>query len=44
MGCRLEGALVVFKPDWEAQFVEYFSLRAQPLRRLAYTLCGEWYW
>ena len=29
--------------DWEDQFVEYFRVRAQPLRRLAYSLCGDWH-
>ncbi|MBE1491439.1 SigE family RNA polymerase sigma factor [Plantactinospora soyae] len=29
--------------DWEQQFVEYFSVRAEPLRRLAYSLCGDWH-
>ena len=28
---------------WEDQFVEYFRVRAQPLRRLAYSLCGDWH-
>ncbi|MFD0517414.1 SigE family RNA polymerase sigma factor [Paractinoplanes durhamensis] len=31
------------RADWEAQFVEYFAARAQPLRRLAYSLCGDWH-
>ena len=31
------------KADWEDQFVEYFCTRAQPLRRLAYALCGDWH-
>ncbi|WP_307853605.1 SigE family RNA polymerase sigma factor [Paractinoplanes toevensis] len=31
------------KADWELQFVEYFRARAQPLRRLAYSLCGDWH-
>jgi RNA polymerase sigma-70 factor (sigma-E family) len=29
--------------DWEHQFVEYFRVRAQTLRRLAYALCGDWH-
>lgn len=28
---------------WEDQFAEYFRVRAQPLRRLAYSLCGDWH-
>jgi RNA polymerase sigma-70 factor (sigma-E family) len=31
------------RADWERRFVEYFSVRAQPLRRLAYSLCGDWH-
>lgn len=31
------------RADWEDQFVEYFCARAQPLRRLAYSLCGDWH-
>lgn len=31
------------RADWEDQFVEYFCARAQPLRRLAYGLCGDWH-
>jgi RNA polymerase sigma-70 factor (sigma-E family) len=31
------------RADWEDQFAEYFRVRAQPLRRLAYSLCGEWH-
>ncbi len=31
------------RADWEDQFVEYFCVRAQPLRRLAYSLCGDWH-
>jgi RNA polymerase sigma-70 factor (sigma-E family) len=31
------------RADWERRFVEYFSARAQPLRRLAYSLCGDWH-
>lgn len=31
------------RADWEDQFVEYFCARAQPLRRLAYALCGDWH-
>jgi RNA polymerase sigma-70 factor (sigma-E family) len=34
---------VVGRADWEDQFVEYFRVRAQPLRRLAYSLCGDWH-
>ncbi|MEV0902433.1 SigE family RNA polymerase sigma factor [Actinoplanes sp. NPDC049802] len=34
---------VVVRSDWEDQFVEYFRVRAQPLRRLAYALCGDWH-
>ncbi|MDM4718909.1 SigE family RNA polymerase sigma factor [Micromonospora sp. WMMA1363] len=34
---------MVVRADWERQFVEYFSVRAQPLRRLAYSLCGDWH-
>jgi RNA polymerase sigma-70 factor (sigma-E family) len=34
---------VVIRTDWEDQFVEYFCARAQPLRRLAYALCGDWH-
>jgi RNA polymerase sigma-70 factor (sigma-E family) len=34
---------VVVRADWEDQFVEYFCARAQPLRRLAYALCGDWH-
>jgi RNA polymerase sigma-70 factor (sigma-E family) len=34
---------VVVEADWEDQFVEYFCARAQPLRRLAYALCGDWH-
>jgi len=33
----------VVRADWEDQFVEYFRARAQPLRRLAYALCGDWH-
>ncbi|BAL87094.1 putative RNA polymerase ECF-subfamily sigma factor [Actinoplanes missouriensis 431] len=29
--------------DWEDQFVDYFRARAQPLRRLAYSLSGDWH-
>ena len=28
---------------WEPQFTEYFTARVQPLRRLAYGLCGDWH-
>lgn len=38
----MEGDVVV-RADWEDQFVEYFRARAQPLRRLAYSLCGDWH-
>ena len=38
----MEGGVVV-RADWEGQFAEYFSVRAQPLRRLAYSLCGDWH-
>lgn len=31
------------RAGWEDQFVEYFRVRAQPLRRLAYALCGDWH-
>ena len=31
------------RTDWEHQFVEYFRVSAQPLRRLAYALCGDWH-
>ncbi|XVU29875.1 sigma factor [Actinoplanes sp. CA-054009] len=31
------------RADWEEQFVEYFRARAQALRRLAYSLCGDWH-
>jgi RNA polymerase sigma-70 factor (sigma-E family) len=34
---------VVVRADWEDQFAEYFRVRAQPLRRLAYSLCGDWH-
>jgi RNA polymerase sigma-70 factor (sigma-E family) len=34
---------VVVRAEWEDQFVEYFRARAQPLRRLAYALCGDWH-
>ncbi|HEX8343566.1 MAG TPA: SigE family RNA polymerase sigma factor [Actinoplanes sp.] len=34
---------MVVRADWEDQFVEYFCARAQPLRRLAYGLCGNWH-
>lgn len=34
---------VVVRAGWEDQFVEYFCARAQPLRRLAYALCGDWH-
>ncbi|HEX8344367.1 MAG TPA: SigE family RNA polymerase sigma factor [Actinoplanes sp.] len=34
---------MVVRADWEDQFVEYFCARAQPLRRLAYALCGDWH-
>ncbi len=27
----------------EAEFAEYFTARAAGLRRLAYTLCGDWH-
>lgn len=30
------------QPDWEAEFVEYFTAQHGPLRRLAYALCGDW--
>jgi RNA polymerase sigma-70 factor (sigma-E family) len=42
MVCRREGGVVV-RADWEGQFVEYFGARGQPLRRLAYSLCGDWH-
>ncbi|MEU8240173.1 sigma factor [Actinoplanes missouriensis] len=29
--------------DWEDQFVDYFRARAQSLRRLAYSLSGDWH-
>jgi RNA polymerase sigma-70 factor (sigma-E family) len=28
---------------WEADYVEYFRARAHWLRRIAFTLCGDWY-
>ncbi|MBF9127496.1 SigE family RNA polymerase sigma factor [Plantactinospora sp. S1510] len=31
------------RAGWEQQFVEYFTVRAGPLRRLAYSLCGDWH-
>lgn len=31
------------RADWETQFTEYFTARVQPLRRLAYGLCGDWH-
>ncbi|MFC6016250.1 SigE family RNA polymerase sigma factor [Plantactinospora solaniradicis] len=31
------------RTDWEQQFVEYFTVRAEPLRRLAYSLSGDWH-
>jgi RNA polymerase sigma-70 factor (sigma-E family) len=34
---------VVVRADWDAQFVEYFCAQAQPLRRLAFALCGDWH-
>ncbi|MEU4238294.1 SigE family RNA polymerase sigma factor [Actinoplanes sp. NPDC026619] len=34
---------MVVRADWEDQFVEYFRVRAQSLRRLAYSLCGDWH-
>ncbi|MFF5078160.1 SigE family RNA polymerase sigma factor [Actinoplanes sp. NPDC000266] len=34
---------MVVRADWEEQFAEYFRVRAQPLRRLAYSLCGDWH-
>ncbi|MFC7533566.1 SigE family RNA polymerase sigma factor [Actinoplanes sp. GCM10030250] len=34
---------MVVRADWEDQFVEYFRVRAHPLRRLAYSLCGDWH-
>ena len=37
------GRGVVVRAGWEDQFVEYFRVRAQPLRRLAYSLCGDWH-
>jgi DNA-directed RNA polymerase specialized sigma24 family protein len=33
----------VGRADWETQFTEYFAARVQPLRRLAYGLCGDWH-
>jgi RNA polymerase sigma-70 factor (sigma-E family) len=33
----------VGRADWEPQFTEYFTARVQPLRRLAYGLCGDWH-
>ena len=29
--------------DVEQDFADYFTVRAVPLRRLAYALCGDWY-
>lgn len=31
------------RASWEAEYSEYFALRAVPLRRLAYVLCGDWH-
>ncbi|MEV4139124.1 SigE family RNA polymerase sigma factor [Dactylosporangium sp. NPDC049742] len=31
------------RASWEAEYSEYFALRAVPLRRLAYALCSDWH-
>lgn len=31
------------RASWEAEYSEYFAVRAVALRRLAYALCGDWH-
>jgi RNA polymerase sigma-70 factor (sigma-E family) len=40
---EVTGGGAVARADWELQFADYFRARAQPLRRLAYSLCGDWH-
>jgi RNA polymerase sigma-70 factor (sigma-E family) len=37
------GGVRVARAAWEAEFADYFTARAAPLRRLAYALCGDWH-
>ena len=30
------------RPDWEAEYVDFFVARAPALRRTAYAMCGDW--